>query len=151
MPVYVYSDSRDEGFSWLLLTCWLASNVGQYFPPDQCLSHLRQSQGLNYVVTSHFFTQATNLFKVLMYWLVLRHSSYKILCVPCVLTVFHGYVHCVCAVWRPMALVASLLLARPAQDPVLDWRCDRPGHAGEGSFLLWIPKHQIPRSLQLVL
>lgn len=67
-----------------------------------------------------------------------------------VLPVLHGYVHCVRAVRRSVAPLASVLLAGPAQDPVLDRRSNRPGDAGEGSVLFRVSKHQIPRSLQLV-
>lgn len=35
-----------------------------------------------------------------------------------------------------MAPLASLLLARPTQDTVLDRCCNRLGHAGEGFVLL---------------
>lgn len=72
--VCAYSDSRNEGFSWLLLTSWQAFNDGESWIME-CLSHWKQSQSLNSLETSlFFFTQhRQQILSVLMCWFVLRH------------------------------------------------------------------------------
>lgn len=57
--------------------------------------------------------------------------------------------HRVCAVRGALALLVRLLLEGPAADPVLDWGCHHPRHAGESSVLFRIPEHSLQRRLWL--
>lgn len=65
-------------------------------------------------------------------------------------TVLHDHVHCVCAVRGSLALLVRLLLEGSVADPVLDWRCHHPRHAGKSCVLLRIPEHPLQRRLRLV-
>lgn len=134
--VCVYSDCGNEGFSRVLLTCWLAFNDGEFvlFLNHGCFKLFQSGN-----VLINLFTKTLSARPVSWYW-----SS-----VFCVFTVLYDYVHRVCVFRSSVASLASLLLAWPSQDPVLDWRCNHLGHVGEGSVLLWVSKHQIQRRLQL--
>lgn len=65
-------------------------------------------------------------------------------------TVLHGHVHRLRAVWGSLALLVRLLLERPVEDPVLDRGRYHTGHAGKGCVLLGIPEHPLQRRLRLV-
>lgn len=65
-------------------------------------------------------------------------------------TVLHGHVHRLRALWSSLALLVRLLLARSVEDPVLDRRRHHTGHAGKGRLLLGIPEHPFQRRLRSV-
>lgn len=71
--------------------------------------------------------------------------------IPYWITVFHGDVYCVRAIWCSLAGMVGLLLERSPENPVLDWCCHLSWNVWESCVLCRISEYPIQRRIWYVL